>query len=126
MLRISLIVGALILVFDAGLFSPVTKELSDQTYSYLASVGAGMFASIPPNEINTLTAELSAQQRNLDAREAALEEREIAARSFATDTPDYSLYIISTILFIITVLLVLNYAMDWARVRQYPKIAYEK
>ncbi len=79
-----------------------------------------MFASVPENEINSLSAQISAKQRELDAREAALSEREIAARDYgASDSANnYSTYIISVILFILTVLLVLNYAMDWVRVRQ--------
>lgn len=117
-LRISALLFALILVFDSGVLSPITKQLSNSATDYLAGVGTGMFASVPENELNSLSAQIAEQQRTLDAREAALHEREIATRSFGdgTDT-DYSTYIISTILFILTVLLVLNYAMDWARVR---------
>lgn len=115
-LRVSALVTAFVLLFDSGLVFPVTKQLSQETFSYLASVGSGMYAVVPPNEINTLSAQLAEQQRNLDAREAALREREIAARDYGGDT-DYSTYIISAILFILTVLIVFNYAMDWARVR---------
>ncbi len=86
---------------------------------YLSSVGAGMFASVPPNEINTLTAQIAEQQRTLDAREAALREREIATRDYDTSSPDYSTYILSIILFILTLLIVFNYVMDWNRVRSY-------
>jgi hypothetical protein len=113
-----------VLLFDGGFVFPVTKLLSDTTIVYLSSVGAGVFASVPPTEINSLTAQITEQQRALDAREAALKEREIATRNFNTSAEtDYSTYILSTILFILTVLIVLNYAMDWARVR---KLQYEK
>lgn len=119
-LRVALLVVAFVLIFDSGLLFPITKQLSDNTYMYLGSVGTGMFANVPPNELNTLTAQISAQQQELDAREAALLEREVAARTFNSEERiDYSLYIISTILFIIMVLLALNYAMDWARVKNY-------
>lgn len=119
-LRIAMVVTAFVLLFDGGFLFPVTKQLSGVTKTYMASVGAGMFASVPENEINSLSAQISAKQRELDAREAALSEREIAARDYgATDSSNnYSTYIISVILFILTVLLVLNYAMDWVRVRQ--------
>lgn len=118
-LRISLLVVASVLVFDAGLFTPLTKEFSDATILYItASVGAGMSVSIPPNELNTITAELTAKERALDEREAELKEREIATRNFGdSESVDYSTYILSTILFILTVLIVLNYALDWARAR---------
>jgi predicted PurR-regulated permease PerM len=118
LLRIGMVVGAAILVFDGGYVAPITQQLSEYTYEYVASVGASMSASVEPNEINTLSAELAEAQRQLMAREQALEEREIAARTFGSgaDT-DYSTYIISLLLFIIIVLLMLNYVMDWQRAR---------
>lgn len=119
-LRVSLIVSMFILLFDGGFVFPITKQFSDVTITYLASVGSGtgMYATVPENEINMLTAQISERERELDARDAALREREIATRAFeGDDMPDYSTYIISTILFILTVLVILNYAMDWARVR---------
>ncbi len=118
-LRISLLVTAFLLVFNGGFLFPITKQLSVETRLYLSSVGAGMFASVPPNEINTLTAQIAEQQRTLDAREAALREREIATRDYDTSSPDYSTYILSIILFILTLLIVFNYVMDWNRVRSY-------
>jgi len=119
-LRASLLVTAVVLVFDSGILFPVTKQLSDNTVQYLASSAVGMFASVPQNEINTLTAQLTEQQRALDAREAALNAREIQARDYGnSSSSDYSTYIISVILFIIIVLLMVNYAMDWARLRKF-------
>lgn len=117
-LRTSLIVTAFVLVFDAGLLTPVSKQFSDATISYLASVGSGMYASVPPNELNTLSAQLREQQDLLNAREAALQEREIATRDFGGEASrDYSTFILSIILFILTALIVLNYAMDFNRLR---------
>lgn len=119
-LRVSMLVMTMVLVFDGGFLFPITKQLSDNTILYLASVGAGVgaTATVPVNEINTLSAQLREQKDALDAREAALHEREIATRDFGTPgETDYSTYIISAILFLLTVLLILNYAMDWARVR---------
>lgn len=120
-LRVALLVTAFVLVFDSGILFPVTKELSQSTISFLASSGSsGVFASVPQNEINALTAQISERERTLDAREATLNEREIASRKYdngaASDT--YSTYIISVILFIIIVLLVLNYVMDFTRNRR--------
>lgn len=118
-LRVALLIGAFVLVFDSGILFPASQKLSDNTFLYLGSVGAGVFASVPQNEINTLTAQISERERALDAREAALKEREIASRSYETDSSsDYSTYIISVILFFIVVLLMLNYALDFARNRK--------
>lgn len=119
-LRVSMLVVACVLVFDGGYLAPITKQLSDNTISYLANVSAGVgaTATVPANEINALSAQLREQQDALDAREASLHEREIAARDFGVSgKTDYSTYILSAILFLLTVLLILNYAMDWARVR---------
>ena len=119
-LRVSMLVSVFVLIFDSGLLFPVTKQFSDNTISYLANIGAGVgaTATVPQNEINILSAQIAEQQRVLDAREAILREREIATRSYGTSAnTDYSTYIMSAILFILTVLLVLNYAMDWARIR---------
>jgi len=113
-----------VLVFDSGIISPLTATLSQNTYEYLGSVGTGVFAGVPENEINTLTAQISERERTLDAREAALREREIQTRPYDTSSDtDYSTYIISVILFIIIVLLVLNYIMDFTRIK---KMTYEK
>jgi hypothetical protein len=123
-LRVSLLLTAVTLLFDGGFVFPITEQLSDNTLSYLAGARASVLATVPENEINTLTAQISERQRELDLREAALREREIATRNFGGESPvDYSTYILSTILFILTVLIVLNYAMDWTRVR---KSTYEE
>ncbi len=117
-LRVSVLTLAFMLVFDSGLLSPVTKQLSDSATAYLLGNAVGVFARVEPNEINLLTAELSAKERELAAREAALNEREIAARNY--DGPienDYSTFILSAILFIITTLILINYILDWRRSR---------
>ncbi len=126
LLRILLLVFTIVTVFDSGIINPVTQQMSNETFSYVATIGAGMYASVPPNEINTLTAQIAEQQRVLDAREAALREREIAAREYENNTADYSTYIFSAILFLIIVLLFVNYVMDWTRMRQLQQLQYEE
>lgn len=125
-LRVLLLVSAIVLIFDSGIFIPATKQISRTTTAYMASVGSGMFASVPENEVNALSAKISEQQRVLDAREASLREREIAARSYTSDDTGYSTYIISVMLFIIIVLLVVNYIMDFVRFKQYLRILNEQ
>ncbi len=119
-LRVSLLVMTAVLIFDSGILFPVTKQLSDTTIVYLANVGSSVGASVSPNEINSLSAQIAEQQKNLDLREAELNEREISARSFGSESEmDYSIYIISAILFIIIVLLMINYVLDFKRVRRF-------
>ena len=121
-LRVSAVVLAVVLLFDGGFVAPMTKQLSENTSQYLAQ-SVGLFASVEQTELNTYTAQLTAKERELAAREAALVEREIANRDFATpEQPDYSIYILSAILFILTVLIVLNYALDWTRAAR-PRMA---
>lgn len=119
-LRVGMVVAAFILVFDGGFLSPITEQLSNTTYTYLAAAGASISASVPENEFNTLTADIAAEQLRLAAREQALNEREIAARAYESERDtDYSTYVLSLLLFIIVVLLLLNYVMDWQRARIY-------
>lgn len=121
-LKILAVVSAVVLVFDGGYISPYSSQLSDYSYEYLASVGATMYARVEPNELNTITAELTRRENELNAREAGIAEREIAARPFTQGSPDISTYILSSILFILTVLITINYVLDWSRQR---KLIYE-
>lgn len=124
-LRISLLVVAVMLVFDSGILSPVTTQIADTTYTYVAAVGASMSARVEGNEYNTLSAQIAQEQQRLNDREQALNDREIAARTYDPQShSEYSTYILSILLFIILVLLVLNYVMDWKRARMYG--VYEK
>ena len=114
-LRVSLLTTAVVLIFDSGIVSPVTKQLSDNTLLYLAQT-ASVVARVEQTEINTLSEDLRKRSEELDAKEAAL--RTIEARTYGASTePDYSTYILSLILFILTLLIVLNYILDWHRVR---------
>lgn len=114
-----LVLSAFVLLFDSGFILPITKQLSDNTIQYVASSGTGVFVSVAPTELNQITAEITAREQELNAREAALTEREIGARDFGgEEVPDYSTYILSTILFVLTVLILLNYALDWIRVHK--------
>lgn len=117
-LRILYFVFACVLVFDSGVLFPVTKQLSHGTMSFLASATIGVFATVPSNEFNEITAGLTQRTQELNERETRLADREIAARNFETSgASDYSTYIISSILFILTVLIALNYLLDWIRIR---------
>lgn len=120
-LRVVAVTLALLLVFDSGLLLPATHELSKSTQQYLANT-VGASARVEPNELNTLTAELTRQKKELDDRESILNERELAIglNTGGTQSEDdnRSTYILSILLFIILVLIVLNYALDFARARR--------
>ena len=117
LLRIATATLAIMLIFDSGLLSPVTHELSLDTQRYLANV-IGIQARVEPTELNTLTAELTKRDKELTQREQAVSEREIAV-SVATEQTDssdsISTYIMSILLFILLVLIVTNYVLDYFR-----------
>lgn len=120
-LRVSAVVVAVVLVFQSGLASSQTPELFNGTAGYLGAT-VGMSASVAPNEFNTVTAELAKQRQLLAAREAAVIEREIevglaSAQPVSNDAR--TTYVLAAILFVQLVLIVLNYALDFARGREH-------
>lgn len=113
-LRSTALVFLALLIFDSGFISPLTKQLSDNTYNYVASV-ISVGAAVAPNELNMLTAELTAQKKTLDEKERALD---IALKGETSSERNLSTYVLSVLLFIILVLITLNYALDYARERR--------
>ncbi len=117
-LRIAAIVCAVVLVFESGLVSKSTVDLSRNAHLYVANA-IGMSASVQPTELNQLTSALTQQQRDLDAREAALHEREInVGISNGVGGNDYTTYVLAGILFVLLVLILLNYILDYLRLRE--------
>ncbi len=118
-LRVSACTLALVLLFVSGLIADTTSQLSRGTMDYVATA-VGMSAGVKPTELNQITAALTERQRELDAREAALSEREIAVRlnSQPATATDYSTFVLSGVLFILLLLIVLNYVLDYLRTRE--------
>lgn len=119
LLRVALVVVACVLVFESGLFSDVTAHLSDSTEQYLANA-VGVSVGVEPTELNEITAALTQREQQLAAREAAISarEREIdvsISRGGGVAGDDVSTFILSAILFILLVLIVLNYVLDFVR-----------
>jgi hypothetical protein len=118
-LRSSALLLIALLIFDSGFISPLTKQLSNNTYNYVANV-ISVGAAVAPTELNILTAELTAQKKALEDREKNLKEREMAVGlgGETQSSKDISTYVLSVLLFIILVLLTLNYALDFSRERR--------
>ena len=117
-LRVSALVCAFVLLFESGLVSPVTKQLSVETHMYLANA-VGVGASVDPTELNSLTSELTRQKLALEAREQAIKDREIEIGLAEGQSPnETSTYVLSGILFILLVLIILNYTLDYLRARE--------
>lgn len=119
LLRMSAVVVACVLVFQSGLIDPATTQLTQNTQSYLAQA-IGIKASVTPTEVSRYTAELSAFERELDAREEAITAREIEVglNTGSGASQDRTTFFLSAILFILVVLIVLNYALDFVRARE--------
>ncbi len=123
-LRISAAVLALTLVFQSGLLSQTTALMALSTQAHLANV-VGVNVGVAPTELNTLTAGLTAKELALDARDRALTEREIAiGLNGQAGTQDTTTFIMGLTLFMVVLLLVLNYALDYLRARQ--QLPYSK
>ena len=120
-LRVSALVLALVLLFVSGLISERTAQLAEHTQWYLANA-VGVSVGVPENEYNTITTALTKQEHELDQREEALLQREIdvGIRSSADSTVSSldSTLLLSGVLFILLVLIVLNYVMDFLRARR--------
>lgn len=113
MLRIAVCVMALALIFDSGLMVAGTANLSNNTQLYLANA-VGVNASVAPTEINQLTARITELEGELQTKE-----REIAVNLNKNNSAafDKSTFVLSVILFILLVLIVLNFALDYLRTR---------
>ncbi len=125
LLRIASAVVAVMLVFEGGLLSPVTAKLADQTELYLANA-VGVSVGVAPTELNQMTAALTARDRELDERELAISEREIEVGindGGSIVGLDSGTFVLATILFILLVLIILNYALDYARGRERLRLA---
>ncbi len=125
-LRTSVVVAAFLLVFQSGVFSSTTGTITRDTVDQLASV-IGMSASVLPNEQNTINAQL-------EEKRIALEEREIAVSLRERDAGkgELSTLVLSFIVFVLLLLMIVNYMLDFARMRtlrdrkDVPQINYEK
>ncbi len=125
LLRIATAVVAVMLVFEGGLLSPVTAQLADQTELYLANA-VGVSVGVAPTELNQMTAALTARERELNERELALSQREIEVGindGGSIAGFDSGTFVLATILFILLVLIILNYALDYARGRERIRLA---
>lgn len=117
-LRISAVVFTFVLVFVSGVVSKTTSELSLNAGNYVANA-IGMSASVQPTELNTLTSQLTQRQLELDARESELKQREIAVNIAEGGAgSNKATYVLAAILFILLVLILLNYILDYLRSRE--------
>jgi len=118
-LRVSLTVTALLLVFQSGLIDDRTVTIYTDTTAHLAAV-VGATASVAPTEVSLMTAELTRQQNLLAQREEEITEREIALGLSAGEpvADQTTTYILAALLFVQLLLIILNYGLDYLRARE--------
>lgn len=117
-LRVSSVIFAAVLLFQSGFFSPLTAQLSDRTTQYLASA-VGVHVGVPENDTNRLTTRIAELEAQVVDQNTQLRERDLATglREGFGGSPTAT-FLLSGILFIMLVLIVLNYALDFYRSRQ--------
>jgi hypothetical protein len=125
-LRVSAVVCTMMLLFESGLVHDSTRQLSIGTHEYLANA-VGATASIDPTELNSLTAELTAQKLALQQRETSLREREIEIGLLPGESANQkTTYILAGVLFLLLILIVLNYTLDYLRLREMKRLQVPK
>ncbi len=121
-LRVSAVVCTMMLLFESGLVHDSTRKLSIGTHEYLANA-VGATASIDPTELNSLTAELTAQKLALQQRETSLREREIEIGLLPGESANQkTTYTLAGVLFLLLILIVLNYTLDYLRLREMKRL----
>ncbi len=121
-LRVSAVVCTMMLLFESGLVHDSTRQLSIGTHEYLANA-VGATASIDPTELNSLTAELTAQKLALQQRETSLREREIEIGLLPGESANQkTTYTLAGVLFLLLILIVLNYTLDYLRLREMKRL----
>lgn len=119
-LRVSSLVCAIALLFESGILLDSTAALSQNTHLYLANA-VGISVGVAPTELNQYTAALTQKERELNEREAALKQREISVNlsdGGVGSANTRATYILSGILFILLVLILLNYTLDYLRLKE--------
>lgn len=120
LLRVSVVVTAIVLLFQSGLVDDrTTVVFLDATENLQAMVGLSM--SVAPTEITLFTAELTKRQQLLNAREETIASREnelgLTGGSTQNNT-ETTTYILAAILLIQLILLILSYLLDYVRSRE--------
>jgi len=103
-------------VIAAGILAVYFNSAAGGMFRQLGSV-VGMYAGVEPNEYNLLAQQLDQRNKELDAREAELAQQEVLLKeSVVSDRA--SIVYATAIGFLLLVLVVLNFYLDWKRGRE--------
>ena len=121
-LRVSIAVMSCVLLFQSGIVSPITAQLSERTTQYMANA-VGVTVGVDPTELNQITSDLTKREVALAAREKDVQAREISvgiAPGGALVSQATMTFILAGVLFFLLILVVLNYILDFMRARRSP------
>ena len=119
-LRVSVAVLTCVVLFQSGIVHPITAQLSGQTARYMANA-VGVTVGVAPTELNQITADITKREVALAAREKDVQAREInvgIAPGGAMITQSTMTFVLATAVFILLVLMILNYILDFMRARR--------
>lgn len=104
-----LIITLVFVVSFGGVFKLTAQNIYDKT---LGAVGA--YASVSPNEFNTLAQQIDERARFLDARELAIKEREekIAQEFGGGDERKFVYFVFGFVMILLTLILI-NFYSDY-------------
>lgn len=107
-----------VLMFQSGLYSKTTAQLSVVTGNYLAAA-VGVSVGVPENDVNVLTKKIAELETQVGAKDAQLRERELSLGLNSQDrTGTRVTMILAGIQLVLLVLIVVNYALDYVRGRR--------
>lgn len=117
-LRVMALVVMVVMLFQGGLVSKSTTELASITGEYLTAA-VGVSVGVPQNELNTLTTRIAELETQVGYKDAQLRERELEIGLSSRDNSSYSVTIIlASIQFILLLLIVVNYTLDYFRAQK--------
>ena len=105
---ISFIIFVLVLSFF------VASDTGNRTLRQLGSV-IGLYASVEPNEYNTLAQQLEEQKAELDKQKLQIEQEKAQLQQEKEDNNDITIIYVTSIGGLLLVLVLLNYFLDWRR-----------
>ena len=113
LLRVLVLTFTLILIFDSGLLFGETKGMSLLAQQHIANV-VGVKVGVAPTEVNQLTARITELETELEAKDRLIAVN-VKDNSYNYDK---STLILSVIVFILLILILVNYALDFIRMRK--------
>lgn len=117
-LRVVTLVMSFVLVFQSGLLSNSTAQLSTITGQYLVAA-VGVSVGVPENDLNVLTTRIAELESQVGYKDAQLRERELAlGLSDQGASQGRVTLILAAIQLVLLLLIVVNYGLDYWRARR--------